>query len=228
MTMPDNPGDPEVTDEEFTSPDLSETTAEEDAVIDAESTDGMRTVDAETVEAEESAEEVTEALAEDAGAAGDAVSDTAEDTAEGDAEASDEYSDAEAQLAERTADLQRVTAEYANYRRRTERDRVGIGEAARAEVASSLLGIRDDLDLAEQHGDLKGPLKAVSDKLNSVFTGLKVETFGAEGDEFDPSRHEAVQDTSSGDDTVVGTVLRKGYSLGDRVLRNAMVVIADR
>ncbi|AHW65367.1 Heat shock protein grpE [Corynebacterium glyciniphilum AJ 3170] len=219
MTMPDNPGDPDVTDEEYTSPDLAETTPEEDAVIDAEASDGA--VDAETVEAEEAAEETTEALAGD-------VEDGVPETADADIDGSGELSDAETQLAERTADLQRVSAEYANYRRRTERDRVGIGEAAKADVAASLLPIRDDLDLAEQHGDLNGPLKAVADKLDSVLNGLKVETFGAEGDEFDPSKHEAVQDTSSGDDKAVGTVLRRGYRLGDRVLRTAMVVIADR
>ncbi|MGJ0183621.1 nucleotide exchange factor GrpE [Corynebacterium glyciniphilum] len=217
--MPDNPGDPDVTDEEYTSPDLAETTPEEDAVIDAEASDGA--VDAETVEAEEAAEETTEALAGD-------VEDGVPETADADIDGSGELSDAETQLAERTADLQRVSAEYANYRRRTERDRVGIGEAAKADVAASLLPIRDDLDLAEQHGDLNGPLKAVADKLDSVLNGLKVETFGAEGDEFDPSKHEAVQDTSSGDDKAVGTVLRRGYRLGDRVLRTAMVVIADR
>lgn len=202
--MPDNPGDPAVTDEEYTSPDLAETTPEEDAVV-AEDADGQ----------------VAEALA------GDSEDGVAE-TAEADIDDSGELSDAEIQLAERTADLQRVTAEYANYRRRTERDRVGIGEAAKADVAASLLPIRDDLDLAEQHGDLNGPLKAVADKLDSVLAGLKVETFGAEGDEFDPSKHEAVQDASSGDDKAVGTVLRKGYRMGDRVLRTAMVVIADR
>ncbi|MCJ7857222.1 nucleotide exchange factor GrpE [Corynebacterium kalidii] len=202
--MPDNPGDPAVTDEEYTSPDLAETTPEEDAVV-AEGADAQ----------------VAEALA------GDSEDGVAE-TAEADIDDSGELSDAEIQLAERTADLQRVTAEYANYRRRTERDRVGIGEAAKADVAASLLPIRDDLDLAEQHGDLNGPLKAVADKLDSVLAGLKVETFGAEGDEFDPSKHEAVQDASSGDDKAVGTVLRKGYRMGDRVLRTAMVVIADR
>ncbi|MGV0869300.1 nucleotide exchange factor GrpE [Corynebacterium kalidii] len=202
--MPDNPGDPAVTDEEYTSPDLAKTTPEEDAVV-AEAADGH----------------VAEALA------GDSEDGVAE-TAEADIDDSGELSDAEIQLAERTADLQRVTAEYANYRRRTERDRVGIGEAAKADVAASLLPIRDDLDLAEQHGDLNGPLKAVADKLDSVLAGLKVETFGAEGDEFDPSKHEAVQDASSGDDKAVGTVLRKGYRMGERVLRTAMVVIADR
>lgn len=213
--MPDNPGDPDITDEEYTAPEVSETTPEEDAVTDAESEAGdATTVDAETVEAEE-------ALAGD-------VEDGVTATADADIDDSGELSDAEVQLAERTADLQRVTAEYANFRKRTERDRTGIANAAKAEVVTGLLPIRDDLDLAEQHGDLTGPLKAVSDKLNGVLNGLKVETFGAEGDEFDPSRHEAVQDTSTGDDTVVGTVLRRGYSLGDRVLRTAMVVIADR
>ena len=217
MTMPDNPGDPTVTDEEETTPDLAETTPEEDAVIDAEveaeATDDPE-VDAETVEA-------AEALA------GDSEDGVAE-TADADIDDSGELSDAETQLAERTADLQRVTAEYANYRKRTERDRVSVRESAKAEVAGSLLPVRDDLDLAEQHGDLTGPLKAVADKLDSVLNSLKVETFGAEGDEFDPSQHEAVQDTSTGDDKVVGTVLRKGYRSGERVLRTAMVIIADR
>ncbi|MEJ6549895.1 MULTISPECIES: nucleotide exchange factor GrpE [unclassified Corynebacterium] len=210
--MPDNPGDPDLTDEEYTAPEMAETTPEEDAMFDAENADGA--VDAETVE-------TVEALAGD-------DEDIVADTADADLDGSGELSDAEAQLAERTADLQRVSAEYTNYRRRTERDRVGIRESAKAEVAASLLPIRDDLDLAEQHGDLSGPLKAVADKLDSVLGGLKVETFGAEGDEFDPSKHEAVQDTSSGDDKAVGTVLRRGYRLGDRVLRTAMVVIADR
>ncbi|MGO1948351.1 MAG: nucleotide exchange factor GrpE [Mycobacteriaceae bacterium] len=222
--MPDNPGDPSLTDEEYTSPEMSETTPEEDAVSDAESVDPA--VDAETVDAEESTEagDGTEAAEALAGESEDGVA----DTADADIDDSGELSDAEIQLAERTADLQRVTAEYANYRKRTERDRVGIRESAKAEIAAGLLPVRDDLDLAEQHGDLTGPLKAVADKLDSVLSSLKVETFGEEGDEFDPSQHEAVQDTSTGDDKVLGTVLRKGYRSGDRVLRSAMVVIGDK
>lgn len=138
-----------------------------------------------------------------------------------------ETAEADLELAERTADLQRITAEYANYRKRTERDRVGIRESAKADVAVQLLPLRDDLDLAEQHGDLTGPLKALSDKLDGVFAGLKIEAFGTEGDAFDPALHEAVQDASTGDDKVLGTVLRKGFRLGDRTLRTAMVIIAD-
>jgi len=133
----------------------------------------------------------------------------------------------EAELAERTEDLQRVTAEYTNYRRRVERDRASVITGAKAEVAAELLPILDDLEMAEQHGDLTGPLKSMSDKLQSVMASMKVEKFGEEGDEFDPNCHEAVQDTSSGDDKVLATILRRGYRLGDRVLRNAMVIIGD-
>ncbi|MCG7259387.1 MULTISPECIES: nucleotide exchange factor GrpE [unclassified Corynebacterium] len=133
----------------------------------------------------------------------------------------------EAELAERTEDLQRVTAEYTNYRRRVERDRASVITGAKAEVAAELLPILDDLEMAEQHGDLTGPLKSMSDKLQSVMASMKVEKFGEESDEFDPNCHEAVQDTSSGDDKVLATILRRGYRLGDRVLRNAMVIIGD-
>jgi molecular chaperone GrpE len=104
---------------------------------------------------------------------------------------------------------------------------VGIRESAKADVAAQLIPLRDDLTLAEQHGDLTGPLKSVADKLDSVFSGLKIEAFGVEGDTFDPSLHEAVQDTSSGDEKVLGTVLRQGFRLGERTLRTAMVIIAD-
>ncbi|MGJ4093445.1 nucleotide exchange factor GrpE [Corynebacterium macclintockiae] len=139
----------------------------------------------------------------------------------------DDSNSIEAELAERTEDLQRVTAEYTNYRRRVERDRASVITGAKAEVAAELLPILDDLEMAEQHGDLTGPLKSMSDKLQSVMASMKVEKFGEEGDEFDPNCHEAVQDTSSGDDKVLATILRRGYRLGDRVLRNAMVIIGD-
>lgn len=139
----------------------------------------------------------------------------------------DDSNSIEAELAERTEDLQRVTAEYTNYRRRVERDRASVITGAKAEVAAELLPILDDLEMAEQHGDLTGPLRSMSDKLQSVMASMRVEKFGEEGDEFDPNCHEAVQDTSSGDDKVLATILRRGYRLGDRVLRNAMVIIGD-
>lgn len=171
----------------------------------------------------------------DNAAAPTAETDPAEDAHEGtdpaavdpDADGDGEVSPLEAELAERTEDLQRVTAEYANYRRIVERDRAVWAENAKADVAAKLLPIVDDLDMAAAHGDLEGPLKAVADKLNSVLEGLNVEAFGEQGDSFDPEHHEAVQDTSTGETKVLGTVLRKGYRLHQRVLRNALVIIED-
>ena len=166
--------------------------------------------------------EAVAAEATDAEAEAEVDADAAPETDEG------EQDDVEKQLAERTEDLQRVSAEYANYRRRTERERAAIAEHAKAAFATELLPLLDDLDLAEQHGDLnEGPLKAFADKLRGVATAQRVQPFGAEGDAFDPETHEAVQDLSSGDEKVIGTVLRKGYRVGDRLVRNAMVIIAD-
>lgn len=144
---------------------------------------------------------------------------------EADAEAGVSLED---QLAERTEDLQRLSAEYANYRRRIDRERKVSIDNAKAQVLTQLLPVLDDLDLADKHGDLsEGPLKMFRDKFVGILDGLRVTPFGAEGDAFDPERHEAVQDLSSGDEKVIGTVLRKGYQLDDRLLRTAMVIIAD-
>ena len=134
-------------------------------------------------------------------------------------------------VAELTADLQRVQADYANYRKRALRDQEAIAERAKAAVVSQLLGVLDDLDRARSHGDLEsGPLKLVADKLLSVLTGLGLTAFGAEGDDFDPVLHEAVQhegDGSEGSKPVIGNVMRHGYKLGDQVLRHALVGVVD-
>ncbi|MGB2722119.1 MAG: nucleotide exchange factor GrpE [Rhodococcus sp. (in: high G+C Gram-positive bacteria)] len=132
------------------------------------------------------------------------------------------------QVAELTADLQRVSAEYANYRRRTDREKQTGAENAKASVVSQLLPVLDDLERARQHGDLEtGPLKAVADKLAGVFSNIGLTTFGAEGDAFDPAIHEAVSHEGDGSSPVVGTLMRKGYKLGERVLRTAMVGVVD-
>ena len=93
-----------------------------------------------------------------------------------------------AQVAERTADLQRVTAEYANYRRRVDRDREAVLVNARVQFVSELLTVLDDVERADAHGDLTGPFKAVADKLIAVVQKLGLESFGLEGEPFDPSR----------------------------------------
>jgi molecular chaperone GrpE len=147
-------------------------------------------------------------------------------------EASDRVAELTAEVTERTADLQRVTAEYANYRRRVDRDRETVLIGARVQFVSELLTVLDDLDRAEAHGDLTGPFKSVADKLVGVVQKLGLESFGSEGEPFDPAVHEAVQhDTADVDGpavTEVSTVLRRGYRIGDRVLRPAMVTVVDR
>lgn len=136
------------------------------------------------------------------------------------------------EVAERTADLQRVSAEYANYRRRIDRDREAVLVGARVQFVSELLTVLDDLDRAELHGDLNGPFKAVADKVVAVVQKLGLESFGMEGENFDPSVHEAVQhdraDATGLTVTVVSNVLRRGYRIADRVLRPAMVTVVDR
>ncbi|MGN2635425.1 nucleotide exchange factor GrpE [Nocardia takedensis] len=135
---------------------------------------------------------------------------------------------ADGELAERTADLQRLTAEYANYRRRVERDRKTAVDAAKAGVVTELLNVLDDLDRARAHGDLEaGPLKSVADKLAESLRKQGLEEFGTEGEPFDPTLHEAVQHEGSGHDPVIGIVMRKGYRLGERVLRHALVGVTD-
>ena len=143
-----------------------------------------------------------------------------EEAAAGDAEVD--------QVAELTADLQRVQADFANYRKRALRDQQGVADRAKASVVTELLGILDDLDRARSHGDLEsGPLKALADKLTGVLTGLGLAGFGTEGDEFDPVLHEAVQHEGDGTHSVIGSVLRRGYKLGEQVLRHAMVGVVD-
>ncbi|WP_313551259.1 nucleotide exchange factor GrpE [Corynebacterium sp.] len=209
--MPENPGDPEQTDPEATSADRAEAAAEE----------------ASEAQADAIKDETFEAAAEGDVQVSPEMEAEIEESLEG-VDADAEASNVEAQLAERTEDLQRLNAEYTNYRRRTERDRQAVIENAKSQVIAAFLPILDDLDLARQHGDLnEGPLKAIADKLSSTLASQKLEGFGEEGDAFDPEIHEAVQDLSSGGEQVVGTVLRRGYRVGDKLVRNAMVIIAD-
>ncbi len=132
-------------------------------------------------------------------------------------------------LDERTADLQRVTAEYANYRKRVERDRTVAAEQAVGKVLSELLPVLDDIDRARDHGDLNGPFASVAEQLSTAVTKLGLTAFGAKGDAFDPKLHEAVAHLTSAEVTepTCIDVMRRGYLLGERMLRPAMVAVAD-
>ena len=138
-----------------------------------------------------------------------------------DASASDE-------LSELKSTLQRVKAEYDNYRKRTLRDQQLAAERTKVAVVTQLLPVLDDLDRARSHGDLEsGPLKSVADKLATVLEGLGLSGFGDEGDEFDPALHEAVQHEGEGTHPIVGSVMRRGYKVGDQVVRHALVGVVD-
>lgn len=140
-----------------------------------------------------------------------------------------ESGDLQKQVDDLTADVKRVTAEYANYRKRVERDRESVVQTAKASVVEDLLAVLDDVERAEAHGDLTGAFKAVADKLTATLTSSGLEAFGSEGEEFDPAIHEAVQQETSAEVSgpTVTTVLRRGYRFGERVLRPAMVVVTD-
>jgi molecular chaperone GrpE len=133
------------------------------------------------------------------------------------------------ELDERTRDLQRVTAEYANYRKRVERDRQLVVEQSTGNVLGALLPVLDDLDRARDHGDLVGPFGAVAEQLTAALTKFGLTVFGAKGDPFDPTRHEAVAHLTSAEVTepTCIDVMRRGYLLGERLLRPALVAVAD-
>jgi molecular chaperone GrpE len=136
---------------------------------------------------------------------------------------------AEVRLAERTADLQRLQAEYANYRKRVERDRVAVREQALASVLSTLLPVLDDIGRAREHGELAGGFKSVADSLESGAAKLGLTAYGEVGDPFDPTLHEALMHSYSADVTepTAVQILQPGYKVGDRIIRPARVSVAE-
>ena len=128
-----------------------------------------------------------------------------------------------------TADLQRLQAEYANYRKRVERDRAVAHESAIGAVLTELLALLDDVDRAEQHGELSGGFKAVADQLNSITSRIGLEKYGTEGEAFDPQIHEALMHDESSEVEVptASKILQPGYKYKERILRPARVAVTD-
>jgi molecular chaperone GrpE len=128
-----------------------------------------------------------------------------------------------------TSDLQRLQAEYANYRKRVERDRSLAHEMAIGAVLTELLALLDDVDRAEQHGELTGGFKAVADQLNSIVSRIGLEKYGTEGEAFDPQIHEALMHETSADVAVptASKILQPGYKFKERILRPARVSVTD-
>jgi molecular chaperone GrpE len=128
-----------------------------------------------------------------------------------------------------TSDLQRVQAEYSNYRKRVDRDRITANEITTAIVLSELLPVLDDISRAEEHGELTGGFKAVADQLLTITTKLGLSQFSDVDVPFDPNIHEALMHATSPDvtETSVTQVLQPGYKFKERVIRPARVAVTD-
>lgn len=177
-----------------------------------------RRIDPETYEVREGVASTNSTTADEALAAEDAVASALEGDVVG----------VEAKVAELTADLQRLHAEYANYRKRVERDREVMQAAAVGSALTALLPVLDDIERAREHGELEGAFRSVGEALEQALAKLGLESFGAPGEEFDPAVHEAL--TSEENDALsaptVTTVYQPGYRFADRVLRPARVAVA--
>lgn len=158
-----------------------------------------------------------------------AESETNETDAEGD-EFDSDLARAEARAEENFADLQRLQAEFVNYRKRVERDREAAGTQNTAKVLEQLIPVLDDIAAAREHGDLEGgPFASIATKLEEALGRLGWSSYGAVGDEFDPQLHEALTSQNSADVTVptVQLVAQPGHRIGDRVVRPARVIVAQ-
>ncbi|WP_457033062.1 nucleotide exchange factor GrpE [Kitasatospora sp. P5_F3] len=163
----------------------------------------------------------------DDSAAEEAVLKAAEEAVAG--AGADELSAAKRELTERTGDLQRLQAEYQNYRKRVERDRLTVREIAVSNILEALIPVLDDIGRAREHGEVTGGFKSVSDNLETVVAKLGLQQFGKEGEPFDPTLHEALMHSYSSDvteDTCV-QILQPGYRIGERIIRPAMVAVAE-
>ena len=128
-----------------------------------------------------------------------------------------------------TEDLQRLQADYSNYRKRVDRDRAVAYELAVASVLNELLPILDDLDRARTHGELEGGFKSVADQIENAVAKIGLVKFGEAGTPFDPQIHEALMHLTSTEVTEVTAteILQKGYKYKERVLRPARVTVTD-
>ncbi|WP_327254064.1 nucleotide exchange factor GrpE [Streptomyces sp. NBC_01244] len=180
--------------------------------------------DAAEPKAAASSKEEAAAPAGDSGAARDAQS--AQDSG---AALLAQLDQARTALSERTADLQRLQAEYQNYRRRVERDRIAVKEIAVASLLTELLPTLDDIGRAREHGELVGGFKSVAESLETAAAKMGLQQFGKEGEPFDPTIHEALMHSYAPDvteDTCVA-ILQPGYRIGERTIRPARVAVAE-
>jgi molecular chaperone GrpE len=143
---------------------------------------------------------------------------------------SDPLESAQQEAAERTADLQRLQAEFLNYKRRVDRDRELVRENAVFAVLTPMLEVLDNIDRAREAGEVEGGFKGVAEQLERTVAGLGLIRYGAPGDPFDPALHEALSHVGTSAEVIVPTcqlVAKAGYKIGDRVVRAAQVLVVD-
>ncbi|MEU4455050.1 nucleotide exchange factor GrpE [Nocardioides sp. NPDC023903] len=201
--------------------DIEEST--EDAEVDAPEGDASDSDDA--AEEEASVEEAEDEADEEAVEEDVVIEDDSELDFMGDA--ADEV---DKRVAELTTDLQRLQAEYVNYKKRVDRDRELVSQNATYKVLTPIVDVLDTIDRAREHGEVEGGFKAVADQLEKIVTNLGLKKFGEPGDVFDPNRHEALSHMGTDpevEETSVKLVAKAGYMIGDRVVRAAQVLVVD-
>ncbi|GAB3748926.1 hypothetical protein GCM10028864_21950 [Microlunatus parietis] len=194
-----------------------------------------RRIDPETYEVREPKETSAPGGSEPAGQPGQPVGAAAPTDQPAATEQNGEVTELKTALAERTADLQRLQAEYINYKRRVDRDRDLVRALAVENVFRDLLGVLDDIRSAREHEELTGGFKAVAEEVQRVAGKYGLEPFGAKGDPFDPHVHEALMHVpaqpgvtaEAATGPVCVEILQPGYKIGDRVIRPARVAVAD-
>lgn len=164
-------------------------------------------------------------LAEEPVAAGGDV-----DQDDADQAAEDELAIARMEAAERLVDLQRLQAEFVNYKRRVERDRELLKENATYAALAPIVEVLDTIDRAREHEPLDGGFKAVAEQLERTVAGSGLVKYGTPGEPFDPTVHEALSHLGEDPEVTVTTckvVAKSGYKIGERVVRAAQVLVVD-
>jgi molecular chaperone GrpE len=191
------------------------------------------TTDSPTEEQAEVSEETSTGPVLPTGSFGDAAAEMANETeveAEAEAAQQDSGVSVEQQLAERTADLQRLQAEYLNYKRRVDRDRELVRENATYHALAPIIDVLDHIDRAREHGPLEDGFRGVAEQLERVVARQGLVRFGEPGDAFDPTIHEALSHIGTDPDVEVTTckvIAKAGYRIGERVVRVAQVLVVD-
>ena len=178
----------------------------------------------------DAAGEMTDATEVETQVEGDAVAGSDPGTAEEPGQEQDEVFALRGNVASLTNDLQRLQAEYANYRKRVDRDRQAVADTASYKALTPVVEVLDTIDRAKEHGELDGGLKTVADQLERVVAAAGLVRFGEPGEAFDPTLHEALSHLGTDDEVEVTTikhVAKSGYTMGDRVVRAAQVLVVD-